>query len=149
MMKRSMFGAAAAVAVAAWTLLEFMLGFHTTRVEVGRYTGFIGLVFPIVAIAAALRSARTEEGGALSFRRGLLEGASVTAVFSLLGAVFLWLYFLAINPGFVETMAAAGSLTTVSEQVTVAFIANLASGLVISLIAAALMRRRSAGLSAA
>ncbi len=62
MLKKAMiWGAAAAAGGALWTLIEYALGFHTDKPEVGRYTGFIAIIFPILAIVAALRQARAEK----------------------------------------------------------------------------------------
>ena len=59
MIKRALvYGFAGAAAVFLWTLAEFALGFHTSRAEVGRYSGFLALLFPLVAIVLAVRAAR-------------------------------------------------------------------------------------------
>ena len=135
-----MFGLLAAGGAAAWTLIEYALGFHTTRLDVGRYTGFVGLVFPIVAIVLALRAARRARGG-LSFAQGLVEGLAVTAVFAVLGTVFLWLYYKGVNPGFFADMARRGEPVTLAGQLAVAAVSSLVMGLLISAVAAALLRR--------
>jgi hypothetical protein len=142
MMRRALvFGLLAAGGVAAWTLVEFALGFHTTRLEVGRYTGFVGLLFPVLAVVLALRSARRARGS-LGFGQGLLEGLAVTAMFAVLGGVFLWLYYAVVNPGFFADMAARGEPVSLAGQLVVAVTSSLVLGLVVSLVAAALLRRR-------
>ena len=145
MLKRALlWGTVAAAGGAAWTLIEYGLGFHTERAEVGRYTGFIAIVFPIVAIVAALRVARAE-AGTLSFGRGFREGMAVTLVFALLGALFFAVYFSAINPAFLERAAAEGAPSTIGGQIALLFVSSLIGGIIISLIAALVMRRRGEG----
>ena len=143
MMRRALgFGLLAAGGAAAWTLIEYALGFHTTRLDVGRYTGFFGLVFPVVAIVLALRAARRARGG-LSFMQGVGEGLAVTGVFAVLGVVFLWLYYAVVNPGFFADTAQRGEPVTLASQLVVVVVSSLVMGLVISLVAAALLRRRA------
>jgi len=142
-MRRALaYGGAAAGGVAAWSLLEFALGFHTTQAEVGRYTGFVGLVFPVIAIILALRAARRARGG-LTFVQGVADGMRATVVFAVFGTVFLWLYYAAVNPGFFGQMAARGERITLGEQLATVLLSSLLLGLVISLVAAALLRRRA------
>jgi hypothetical protein len=142
MMRRALiYGLLAAGGAAAWTMLEFMLGFHTTRADVGRYTGFVGLVFPVLALSLALRRAR-QARGRLSFVQGLTEGMSATAVFAAAGCLFLWLYYAVVNPGFFEQMAARGEAITLGGQLVTVLVSSLVLGLVISAVVAALLGRR-------
>ena len=144
-MKRAiLFGSAAAGGAAAWTLLEYLLGFHTSRMEVGRYTGFVGIIFPILAITGAIRAARRACEGRLGFTQGMLVGAAVTLVLSLLGALFFSIYFSAINPAFLAANSALGSERSAAGQVSMAFFASLISGMIISAAVAAVMRRETA-----
>ena len=139
MLKRALvWGSAAAAGGAAWTLAEYAVGFHGERAEIGRYTGFVGLVFPIVAITLALRDARRKERG-LTFARGVAEGASVTAVLAVLAVAFFAIYFGAINPGFLDVHG-----TSLAAQLGAVFASSLIFGLVVSVAAAALMRRSPA-----
>jgi hypothetical protein len=141
MMRRALiYGLLAGGGAAAWTMAEFMLGFHTTRADVGRYTGFVGLVFPVAAIILGVRQARRAKGG-LSFVQGLTEGLAMTGVFAALGCLFLWLYYAAVNPGFFEQMAARGQTVTLGGQLATVLVSSLVLGLLISLLAAALLRR--------
>ena len=139
MMSRALlYGSLSAAAVAAWTLLELALGFHGPRAEIGRWTGFISIVFPIAAVVLALRSARQARSG-LSWSAGMKEGASVSFVSSVLGAAFFWLYFTIINPNF---RAGAVASDPAAEALTV-LASGLALGLVVSAVAALILRSRS------
>lgn len=138
------YGLLAAAGGAAWTLIEYALGFHTTRLETGRYTGFAAIVFPILAIWLALKAARAEHGGRLSFGQGLKQGAAVSAVQAVAGALFFLVYFTIVNPRFFDALAASGQTSTAGEQVTILLVSSFVAGLVISLIAALLMRRSHA-----
>lgn len=133
-----LYGSLSAAAVAVWTLLELALGFHGTRAEIGRWTGFLSIIFPVAAVVLALRAARRVRHG-LSWSVGLKEGVAVSVVSSVLGAVFFWLYFTVINPSFrtgtVAPSPAAEALTVLAS--------GLALGFVVSAIAALLLRSPS------
>jgi len=139
MIRRALlYGSLSAAAVAVWTLVELAIGFHGPRAEIGRWTGFISVVFPIAAVVLALRASRRDRGG-LSWSVGMQEGIAVSVVSSVLGAVFFWLYFTVINPGFrAETVAPSPA----AEAVTV-LVSGLALGLIVSAIASLLMRSPS------
>jgi len=139
MIRRALlYGSLSAAAVAVWTLVELAIGFHGPRAEIGRWTGFISVVFPIAAVVLALRASRRDRGG-LSWSVGMQEGIAVSVVSSVLGAVFFWLYFTVINPGFrAETVAPSPA----AEAVTV-LVSGLALGLIVSTIASLLMRSPS------
>lgn len=139
MIRRALlYGSLSAAAVAVWTLVELALGFHGARAEIGRWTGFISVVFPIVAFVLALRASRRDRGG-LSWSVGMQEGIAVSVVSSVQGAVFFWLYFTVINPGFrAETVAPSPA----AEALTV-LVSGLALGVIVSAIASLLMRSSS------
>lgn len=139
MIRRALlFGSLSAAAVAIWTLLELALGFHGSRAEIGRWTGFLSIVFPIAAVVLAIRAARRVQNG-LSWRIGMKEGVAVSVVSSVLGAVFFWLYFTGINPGF---RAGTVAPSPAAEAVTV-LVSGLALGLIVSAISALLLRSPS------
>lgn len=134
------YGALAAAGGALWTLLEYALGWHTTRADVGRWTGFVGLVFPIVAIVLALRAARRDAGGSLPFRRGLAVAATVSVVLGALGAAFFYAYHAWLDPA---SGNGAGGGSAAAHALS-AGAAALAVGLVVGAVAAVAMRATSA-----
>lgn len=139
MIRRALlYGSLSAAAVAVWTLVELALGFHGPRAEIGRWTGFISVVFPIAAVVLALRASRRDRGG-LSWSVGMQEGIAVSVISSVLGAMFFWLYFTVINPGF---RAGTVAPSPAADAVTV-LVSGVALGLIVSAIASLLMRSPS------
>lgn len=138
MYRALLYGSLSAAAVAAWTLLELALGFHGSRAEIGRWTGFISIAFPIAAVVLALRSARRARSG-LSWSAGMKEGVSVSFVSSVLGAAFCWLYFTVINPNF----RAGGVAPDPVAETLIVLTSGLVLGLVVSAVATLLLRSRS------
>lgn len=143
MIRRALlFGALAAGGAFAWTLIEFLLGWHTVRADVGRWTGFAGLVFPVAAIVLALRSSRAAHGGRLPFGRGLAEGTAVSAVAGVLGAALFWVYYARVNPGFLEDARARGEPVSLEGQLALVLASSLVLGALVSLVVTAVLRRR-------
>lgn len=136
-----MYGAAAAIAIALWSMIEYWLGFHTTNAEVGRYSGFVGMIFPILAIIGAIRAERQARGGQIGFGHAFGQGMAVSAVIALLSAGFIGFYFSAINPAFLTSQANQGAPATIGGQMMLVAGMSLAFGAVISLIAAAVLRK--------
>jgi hypothetical protein len=139
MMRRALiYGTLAAVGTAAWMMLEFELGLHTEHAEVGRWTGFIGLLFPVIAIVLAMSALRRSEG-ALPMRRALAQSAAIGIVFAILGALTVWLYFEWVNPAF----RVGGQPVDVVEQVVAAGLGGSIACVIIGAIAAFVLRPRS------
>ncbi len=140
MLKRALiYGGLTAAGVFAWSMLEFMLGWHTTNREVGAVTGFVGLIFPLVLIPLSIRAARRD--GAARFGGGFLQGAATSAVFAVLGAVLIWAYYAFINREFLTQSAQASAPMTMQSQVILVLVSSLVMGLIVSAVAAAVMRR--------
>jgi hypothetical protein len=136
MMRRALaYGTLAAAGTAAWMLLEYALGLHTTHAEVGRWTGFVGIVFPVLAVVMAIRAVR-RAAGVLPFARAMAQGIAVGVVFALLSAVAVWGYFAVLNPSF----QAAGGPVDVGQQVVSTLLGGLAISVVASGIAAFVLR---------
>lgn len=133
------YGLLAAAGSAAWMLLEFVAGFHTTRPEIGRWTGFGGMLFPIVAIVLVLRATRLAHGG-LGFLPGLKAGAVTGLTYAVMGGATVWAYFTWVNPGF----QVDGRAVDTASQVMLAAVGGLVVCLIVTLIAVAIMRRAPA-----
>ncbi len=153
-----------ALATAAWTLLEHALGFRGENLEAGQYTGYVPLLFPIIGIVMAIRSAKRDDPGPFSFGDGFKQGLGVTAVSAVLGAVFFYIYVTAINPDFSQTLRAAAEaqlrerglsgreleqaqslqagMTSPGALSIFSLLTSVLIGLVISAVAAAVMRRK-------
>lgn len=116
-----------------WSMVEFWLGWHTTHYEVGKYTGFVSLVFPIWLLWRSLKAGRPA-AGRLGFGRGTTMALVFGAVSSAAAIPFFVLYYKVINPAFKPQPDAVGyALVAVAGVVMV---------LVIGLIETALLRRK-------
>ena len=149
-----------------WLLLEFFLGFHTTRIDYHPFITWLSIVIPIAGIYWSMKVKRDREyAGKISFVQALKSGFVVTAIMSLLGPIMVFVYVSAINPLFFSTMLAHSKVMieglnisvidkekmieestrnfSTSSYVIQSFIGSLIMGTVLSLLTAALMKRNT------
>jgi hypothetical protein len=101
-MKRlAIYGVLTGLAIAGWTYLEYLFGFHTNKV--GRYTGFLAFLLAILGLVLGIRAYRNKEkNGYIGFWEAVGAGAVITLVAGLIQAGFTYLYYVQINPGIVD-----------------------------------------------
>lgn len=139
MMRRALiYGTLAAAGTTAWMLLEFALGLHGEHAEIGRWTGFVGLLFPVITIVLALSALRRSEG-VLPMRRALAQSAVIGGVFAILGGLTVWLYFAWVNPAF----RVDGQPVDIVQQVVSAGLGGFVACVIIGAIAAYGLRPRT------
>lgn len=97
------YGLISGAGVCAWIGLEYLLGFHTTRPEVGAYTGFLSNLIPLAALFLLLRVRRNQVfDGRLSLAAGIGAGLYASFVASLIVYSFLVAYSHFINPTWID-----------------------------------------------
>ena len=158
-------GLALGVAMCIWTMAEYLLGFHTTRIAWGQVSSYVALVMPLAFIVAAGRAQRRRapETG--------VGGYLATAVLVMLVSYcvlipFQLAYHHYINPQWLERLLAyqreklvlAGTApdqidtklrafaaaSSDRAQVIGGLIGSVVVGLLIGLPAALVLRRRGA-----
>ena len=149
-----------------WLMLEFFLGFHTTRIDYHPFITWLSIVIPIAGIYWSMKVKRDREyAGKISFVQALKSGFVVTAIMSLLGPIMVFVYVSVINPLFFSTMLAHSKVMIEGLNISVvdkekmieestrnfstssyliqSFIGSLIMGTVLSLLTAALMKRNT------
>lgn len=162
MMKRALiYGAAIAVAGVLLTALIAAAG-----LEANQAVGYLGLLFPVIGIVLAIRAAKRDETGEFTFGEGFKQGALVTVVAAVLGALLGYLYLTAVNPGYLDAVreattaqlesqgysgrelaqaqAMTESMANPGAVAAIGFITQLIFGLIVSALAALFMRRKAA-----
>ncbi len=124
-----------------WTMFEFAMGWHNEKLDVGAKTGFIAIIFPVIAIVWALRKARQAAGGVISWRSALTTGLGVSAISAAIGFAFFAAYYTLINPEFVAAMQARGVTVDVVSQLVAVVLGSFVVGMVITAIATFVMRK--------
>lgn len=135
----------------------------------GEIVGYSAMVLTMTATYFAMRREREQRGGALSFSRGLGVGVGVAAVASLLFGLATYVFYWIVGDAFLQKMwehyqqqirgggaDAAGIAAQLAEmeqmrpmffsyafQAAVMFATLFLIGLAISLVSAAILRRRT------
>ena len=127
-------GLGVGIATGLWMWIEYALGFHTTKADVGRITGFLSIIIPIVGMMIALRRARASSGD-LTFLSGMKHVLAVSAFATLSMAAMSSIYISSINP---EWLAQAK--TTAAAFILQGAVAALIGGVVVGVVVWAILR---------
>ena len=96
------YGLASGLGVCLWVMVEYLLGFHTTRLAIGEYSGYFSSLVPLACLWLMLRRQQTAFGPLFTLPRALKSGLLASFV----GAVVVYIFFVAynrfINPGWLD-----------------------------------------------
>lgn len=95
-------GIACGLSMAVWVLIEFALGFHTTSLDIGRYSGYFSTILPITFIYVALAERQSFLDRKLPILDGITIGFRIALFSALILSVFLIVYNKFINPEWIE-----------------------------------------------
>ena len=97
------YGLWAALALCDWTLLEFALGFHTTRLAVGQYTNWgIEVIFAVMLYRLLQQRLHSLQRYWLPVWEAMLYGLLASLVAALVFYIFLNLYKFFLNPSWLD-----------------------------------------------
>jgi hypothetical protein len=157
------YGLIAAIVLVMWVMLEHEFGFNTEKHEIGQYSRIISAFIFYIFIFLALRERKKLQRGMLPFKHAFQTGALITIVYSILSTCWFLAYCKLINPRFFETVAkfelskleqngaSAQAIAEKTEELNrmsgpgsflFLFLFTCIGGLIISLIASALMKTR-------
>lgn len=168
MKTNSLYGLILAVATAVLTLILYFLGLHSDPAKLGTAKwigGVLGLAIGVTVTILGIKARRAEspETEDFGYGKALGSGVQISLVASFLSAVFNYLYFAFINPGFTDVLVQdqmdklqakgmGGAQLEQAEKFTriflspvpyafVSLISAFIIGVVISLILAAFLKR--------
>jgi zinc transporter ZupT len=126
-------GICVGLATGAWMLAEYALGLHDDPAGVGRWTGFVALIFPVLgAYWLATRAPRPSWPQAI--REGLLFGFMGGVV----GGAAIYLYFTVVNPSF----SVGGRPADADAQALTGFAGSLILGPILTIAMKAVFGRK-------
>ena len=89
--------------VCLWIMGEFLLGFHTTRLEIGAYSGYFSAVIPLTALFFMLKRQRdSAPEGRLALWPGVKSGLQAAFISGVIVYGFMLAYHQFINPGWLD-----------------------------------------------
>lgn len=170
------YGVALALASAFLTLALYFLGWHSdaAKLSQAQWIGAIGVfLLNVVCVVLGIRAERAETpaGKNFGYGRALGVGVMVSLVAGVIGIGTNWFYFETVNPGFrdllvqaqLDKMAASGLSGDQMDKAEkglrffmqplilglVSFVNAIIWGTLISLVAAAFLKRRPSGVPVA
>jgi hypothetical protein len=126
-------GLGVGLATGAWMFAEYALGLHDDPAGVGRWTGFLSLVFPVLGAYWLTGKARWA-----AWKRAMREGLVFGVVGGLVGGAAIYVYFAWVNPGF----SVDGRVTDAGAQAWVGFAGSLILGPILTVTMYALCGRK-------
>lgn len=97
------YGLIAGAGVCLWIMGEFLLGFHTTRLEIGAYSGYFSCLVPLVTLFVLLKSKRDQTpDGRLGLWPGIKSGLHAAFISGAIVYAFMVAYNHFINPGWLD-----------------------------------------------
>lgn len=97
------YGLIAGAGVCLWIMGEFLLDFHTTRLEIGAYSGFFSALIPLTALFFMLRRQRdSAPDGRLTLWPGVKSGLQAAFISGVIVYGFMLAYNQFINPGWLD-----------------------------------------------
>lgn len=97
------YGLICGAAVCIWVGLEYFLGLHTTRPQIGAYTGLLSNLIPLTTLFLLLREKRRQiYDGRLSLAAGIGAGLYASFIAALIVYSFLVVYTHFLNPTWID-----------------------------------------------
>ena len=160
------YGLYTGMGICLWMMAEHILGFNSTRLDIGQFTRVFAMVLPIAMIVLGIRDKRNIDfKGKLEVVDGVKCGMMISLISGLLTAIFFVMYGSLINPEYLDHLMAfekskmigqgipeadIGSkldamrtMNTLPIQPMFQFIGSMISGLAISIIGSTILKKRS------
>ncbi len=160
------YGLYTGIGVCMWTMVEHFLGFKSTTMQIGQFTRVFVILLPIVMIVLGIREKRNIDfRGRLEFVDGVKSGFLISVISGLITALFLVIYGSFINPEYLDLLImfekskmigqgipeneigpkidAMRTMNTLPIQPLFMFLGSVFSGLAISIIGSAALKKKS------
>lgn len=98
------FGLLAGLALIAWTIVQYFLGFHTNNFEFGSVALMGNVILLLIPLWMALNEKRSDAGMLFNLRLGMRTGLLLLLISSVLASAFMVIYDYKINPLWVDRM---------------------------------------------
>jgi hypothetical protein len=100
------YGLYAVIFSVIWTLIQHVLGYNTTKHEIGQYTRMVGSFVFWILVFVTVFSLRKQQGGALSAGEGFKAGVLMSFIYSVGIAIWYALYAEVINTQYKPSLMA-------------------------------------------
>jgi hypothetical protein len=157
------YGIITGLLICLWVMIEYFLGFHTTKFETGKYSGYFATIVPIITIYLLLKNKREFYNNTLTLKQGLRAGTLMSLITAIITTVFFLIYNHYINPGWMQQameweknnmlkqglpqavidsqLSKFNSMNTDSAQIVQGLIGTIMMGMIISFFMTLTLRR--------
>jgi hypothetical protein len=139
-----------------WITLEYAVGLHGKYISLHPYLTNLFVVPAVIMMVLAIREKRRVLGDRISFTQAFLCGLGVSVVVAVLSPLTQYVFHRFINPGFFQnsidfavssakmTLDQANSYFNLQSYMLQSSLGAIVSGVITSLILAAIMRTKNA-----
>jgi hypothetical protein len=97
------YGAITGAGICLWIIAEYLLGFHTDKMDVGEYSIYFVVLIPLITIYLGIKEKRDRQNkGVISFNYGVRTGLMISLIAAVITSLFIIFYFNFIDPKFFE-----------------------------------------------
>ena len=158
------YGILTGAGISLWIFTEFLLGFHTVKMNLGEHSIYFVVIIPLITTYLGIKEKREKQNkGTISLSGGIKTGLMISLIAAVITALFIIVYFNYINPGFFDHGIAyhkeklllkgktekeiAGQLKDIKaafsfvNQLLFGIIGTVGTGLIISIVLSFILKR--------
>ncbi len=124
------FGIITGFSIILYVLLEYYLGFHSTRIAVAEYADYLVFLIPIAPLFFAMNHKRkSAPEGQVPFNRSVATGLTISVISTVIATTFIIFYLKRINPQFGDARIAFESNKLFAEGIPEEIVIQKVNGL--------------------
>jgi hypothetical protein len=100
--KDILYGIISGALVCAFTMIEYLMGYHNAKITDGRFLNLLGNLIPVTVIAIAILYKKKNDGGFLELKDGMKTGIIISFFTGVITTAFMMIYNNYINPEYLQ-----------------------------------------------
>ena len=89
------------LSVSLWVFIEYLLGFHTTRISWGVYSGYVAPIVPLLCYWYGIKEKKSQLQS-MRFLQGFASGLMMAMIGAVIITGFFYVYLTAVNPHYLQ-----------------------------------------------
>src|ERR1035438_8679506 len=100
--KDILYGILTGMLVCAFTMIEYLMGYHNAKIADGRFLNLLGNLIPVTVIAIAIIYKKKNDNGYLELKDGMKTGIIISFFTGVITTIFMMIYNNYINPEYLD-----------------------------------------------
>src|ERR1017187_112565 len=100
--KDILYGILTGALVCAFTMIEYLMGYHNAKIADGRLLNLLGNLIPVIVIAIAIIYKKKNDKGYLELKDGMKTGIIISFFTGVITTAFMRIYNNYINPEYLQ-----------------------------------------------